>query len=50
MVIVSTTGDSYIEDVWIQKCVLALIFANTIEITNFAILKDSQSILAIWYI
>ena len=25
----------YIEDVWIQKCVLALIFANVFEITKF---------------
>ena len=25
----------YIEDVWIQKCVLALIFADVFEITKF---------------
>ena len=25
----------YIEDVWIQKCVLALIFANVFEISKF---------------
>ena len=29
------TNRRYIEDVWIQKCVLALIFADVFEITKF---------------
>ena len=29
----------YIEDVWTQKCVLALIFANAFQIAHFAKLK-----------
>ena len=40
LIIVSTTGDSYIantEDIWIQKCLLTLIFANAFKI---ATLKD----------
>ena len=31
----------YLQDIWIQKCVLDLIFANTFKITKFANLKDS---------
>ena len=26
----------YIEDIWVQKCVLALIFANAFKVANFA--------------
>ena len=29
----------YIEDVWIRRCVLALIFANAFEIAKFTRLK-----------
>ena len=32
------------DNIWIQKCVLALIFANAFEITNFTKLKDLQYI------
>ena len=31
----------YIEDVWTQKCVLALIFVNALAIAKFIKLKDS---------
>ena len=32
------------DNIWIQKCVLALIFANAFEITNFTKLKELQYI------
>ena len=32
----------YTEDVWIQKCVLALNFANAFKMANFSKLKDLQ--------
>ena len=39
--IVATAGNTYIEDTWIRKCMLALIFANAFEIAKFAKLRPA---------
>ena len=38
LIIVSTIG-RYIEDIWIQKCMLGLIFADKFKIVKFTKLK-----------
>ena len=34
LIIVSTTGNTFLEDIWIQKCVIALIFVSVFKIQN----------------
>ena len=38
LIIVSTMGDVYIEDIWIQNYVIALISANAFEIAKLRLI------------